>query len=225
VLEQFRKYGKVNWSWMGLQLQPLKDFNRNIYFDANEGVIVSETYPDSPARRAGIQARDRITRINGEAVTAITEEDLPAIRRKLALFAQDANVPMEVARNGQVVKCILKLQGKGKVEGDEFDCPRWDFTVKTINQFDNPDLYYHKKQGVFVYGIKYPGNAASCSLATQDIITRIDSKEINTLEEFKSAYTAAIKQIDVKHRITISVLRNGLLRQVVLDFARDYEKF
>src|SRR6185437_4483512 len=31
VVEQLRAGGRVNWSWTGLQLQPLKDFNRNMY--------------------------------------------------------------------------------------------------------------------------------------------------------------------------------------------------
>ena len=33
-----------------------------------------------------------------------------------------------------------------------------------------------------------------------------------------------IANVDDKHRAVISVLRNGLLRQIVLDFSRDYEK-
>ncbi len=60
VVAELAEYGRVNWSWTGLQLQALKDFNRNIYFDATEGVIVAETDQESPARHAGIQPKDRI---------------------------------------------------------------------------------------------------------------------------------------------------------------------
>ena len=76
VVEQLRAGGKVNWSWTGLQLQPLKDFNKNMYFEGTEGVMVADTDPESPARRAGIQPRDRILSINGKSVTAMTDEDL-----------------------------------------------------------------------------------------------------------------------------------------------------
>jgi hypothetical protein len=31
-------------------------------------------------------------------------------------------------------------------------------------QFDAPDLYFQRNEGVFVFGVKYPGNAADCGL-------------------------------------------------------------
>ena len=36
IVAQIREHGKVNWSWTGLQLQPLKDFDSNVYFEADE---------------------------------------------------------------------------------------------------------------------------------------------------------------------------------------------
>jgi len=41
VADQIREHGKMDWSWTGIQLQPLKDFNRNVYFPENEGVMVA----------------------------------------------------------------------------------------------------------------------------------------------------------------------------------------
>ncbi len=224
ILSQIRESGKVNWSWTGLQLQPLKDFDRNIYFEDDEGVIVAETDPESPARRAGILARDRILAIGGRPVTALTEEDLPAIRRRLGLLTKHEPVRIALQRNGEQRVVELTPREKGKVEGEELDCPRWDLTVKQINQFDNPELYFHRKQGVFIYGVKQPGNAASADLRTGDIILKIDGQEVRTLEDVKRIRAEALENIKTKHRAIFSVLRNGLLRQTVLDFSRDYEK-
>ncbi|MHC4444471.1 MAG: trypsin-like peptidase domain-containing protein [Planctomycetota bacterium] len=224
IIEHIRKHGKVNWSWTGLQLQPLKDFSRDIYFDATEGVIVAGTDPESPARRAGFEPRDRIIKINGRPLNAVTEEQLPAVRRTIGMLPKYKPAKVELIRNDNKTIIELVPREKGDVEGEELDCPRWDFTLKTINQFDNPDLYFHRKKGVFVYGIKHPGNAAMAGLRTKDIILTIDSKKITTLEEAKKNHQASLENIDIKHRIVISVLRNGLMRQIVLDFLRDYEK-
>ena len=109
-------------------------------------------------------------------------------------------------------------------EGEALDCPRWDLTVKTINQFDNPDLYFHRKEGVFIYGVKYPGNASNAGLQRQDIVLKIDGKEVVTLEDVKKIHEAALEDIKKKNRIVFTLLRNGLMCQVVLDFARDFEK-
>ncbi|MHC4294173.1 MAG: trypsin-like peptidase domain-containing protein [Planctomycetota bacterium] len=224
VVEQLRDYGKMNWSWTGLQLQPLRDFNRNVYFDAEEGVIVSETDLSSPARRAGLLARDRIVRIDNAPVTAATEEDLPGVRVRLGLLEKDKPVKVDFYREGEAMSVSIIPREKGRVEGEELDCPRWDLTVKVINQFDNPDLYFYRKEGVFIYGIKYPGNASNAKLQRNDILLRIDGKEITTLDDVKVIHAEAIENIQTKHKLLLSVLRNGLMRQVVLDFARDYEK-
>jgi serine protease Do len=224
IVSQLRDQHEVNWSWTGLQLQPLHDFNRNTYFDATEGVIVAETDPESPARQAGILPKDRIVAIGGKSVTAMTEEDLPALRREIGLLPKGAPVKIELMRNDQSLTVELSPRKKGKVEGEELDCPRWDFTVKAVNQFDNPQLYFHRKEGVFVYGIKYPGNASTSGLEREDIILEIDGKAVKTLDDVKALHKAAVDNVEKKHRIVFTVLRDGLRRQVVLDFSRDYEK-
>jgi serine protease Do len=132
VVPQLRELGRVNWSWTGLQLQPLKDFRRNIYFDGTEGVIVAETDPDSPARYAGIQPRDRLLSLNGHPLRAITDEELPAIRRQLGLLPKHQPASLEILRGSETLTVELTPREKGDVEGEELDCPRWDLTVKTI---------------------------------------------------------------------------------------------
>ena len=77
---------------------------------------------------------------------------------------------------------------------------------------------------MFIYGVKYPGNAAVAGLRANDIILKIDGRTVETLQDIEGSYTAAVDGIDEKHRILFVVLRNGLMRQVVLDFLRDYAR-
>jgi len=222
IIPQIRQHGRVNWSWTGLQLQPLKDFNRNIMFDGTEGVMIGDTDLESPARRAGIQARDRVMKANGVAINGLTEEDLPGIRRLLGLLPKGEPAKFELLRDGKTLTVTLTPREKGRVEGEELDLPRWDFTVKSINQFDNPELYFHREKGVFVFGIKSPGNAATSGLQQQDIIVKVDGKDVGSLDDVKAAHRAAVDNVARKHRAVLSVLRNGRMNQVVLDFSRDY---
>jgi len=224
VVAQLREHGKMRWSWTGLQLQALRDFNKNMYFAEQEGVIVADTDPESPARRAGLQPLDRIVKICGRAVTAVTEEDLPAVRRLIDGLPMHQPAVFEIVRDGKVFAIEISPREKGKVEGEEFDCPRWDFTVKVINQFDNPDLYFHRKEGVFILGVKYPGNAQRAGLQQQDIIIAIDGKEVKSLADIKQIHSELTADIAAKHRAVFTILRNGLRRQIVLDYERDYEK-
>jgi serine protease Do len=224
VLDQIRKQGEVAWSWTGLQLQPLRDFNKESYFDGTEGVIVAATDPDSPARAAGFQTRDRLLSVNGQSLNALTSEDLPAVQMTLGLLPKGLPARFNLLRGGEALSLEVQPRAKGKVEGEERDLPRWDMTVKAINQFDNPDLYFHRKEGVFVFGLKYPGNAGNANFRPKDIITQIEGKDVKTLDDIKAIHKEAIDNVATKNRYVFTVLRGGLNKQVVLDFSRDFSK-
>jgi len=224
VADQIRLQGEVAWSWTGLQLQPLRDFNKNTYFDGTEGVIVAATDPDSPARAAGFEPRDRLTSVNGEKITALTAEELPAVQMTLGLLPKDTPASFTVLRGSETKEIKVSPRAKGKVEGEELDLPRWDFTAKSINQFDNPDLYFHRKEGVFVFGLKYPGNAGNAGLRQKDIITQIEGQPVTSMDQLRALHKTAIENVSAKNRYVFTVLRGGLQKQIVLDFARDFSK-
>ena len=56
------------------------------------------------------------------------------------------------------------------------------------------------------------------------VILKIDGTDVHTLEEVTEVHARAIANVDQKHRIMFVVLRNGLMRQIVLDFSRDHSK-
>lgn len=224
VLDQLRRHGRVNWSWTGLQLQPLRDFERNMYDTATEGVIVAGTEPDSPARRAGLLSRDRIVRINGTAVTGLTEEALPGLRRWVGLLPDTEEMRIELVRNNEPVAVTLAPRAKGAVEGAERAFKRWDFSAKAINKFETPALFMRRPEGVYVFGMTYPGNAGDSDLRYQDIIVAVDGADIRTLDDLETAHKKALAHEGTPQRVQLTVIRNGRTRQLVLDFSRDFQR-
>ena len=224
ILGQLRENGRMDWSWTGVTLQPLHDFERNITFPHTHGVMVAETEPGSPARLAGVLDHDRVTAVNGRPVTGRAIENLPEIRRILGLLPKGEPAVLTVARGAETLEISVTPREKGSVEGDETDFKRWGFTAKAINKFDNPNLHFHRETGVFIFGIKYPGNAQQSDLGEGDIITRVGGRDIETLGDLRAAYDEAVAGVAQQHRIVFTVLRGGFQRQVVLDFARDYSR-
>ncbi len=224
VLPRLRAYGGVNWAWFGLNFQPLRDFDRDIYFDYPDGVMVSGTEPGSPARKAGFLPGDRITAIAGEAVTVKTAEELPDFQRKLGLLPFDEPVKFTVFRHGREEFLSVAPVAKGELEGEEAACPRWGFTAKAINRFDTPNLHFYRNDGVYIYGIAPYGNAGRSNLQQNDILASIDGKPVVTLQDLKEIYEKALSNLDSRPRATFAVLRNGRLFQVVMDYSTDYEK-
>jgi len=152
------------------------------------------------------------------------EEDLPAIRKLVGLLPKGKGAKLEIKRDDKLITLTMTPREKGKVEGDELGCPRWDLSVKSINQFDNPNLYFHRKKGVYVFAVKYPGNASTAGLRAKDIIVKIGKDEIETLDDIKKVHKTALENIKKNHKVLVVVLRGGLMRQVLLDFSRDYER-
>ncbi len=222
ISSHLRSDGEVIRTWTGLRLQPLRDFNRNMYFDVGEGVIVAGADPASPAELAGFRAGDRIVRVGQTPVTAVTDIDLPAVRSRLAMLPAEQDAAFEVYRDGQLVTLTVVPTIKGTVEGEELDLPRWNMTVKTINRFDNPDLYFVRNEGIFIYGTRFPGNAVASGLRSNDIITGIDGRPVTTLEQALEIYEAVISTEPRRTRVVIEYVRGGTQRQAVLDFSRDY---
>ncbi|MDR1816762.1 MAG: trypsin-like peptidase domain-containing protein [Puniceicoccales bacterium] len=224
VVPRLRKHKEANWAWTGLQLQPLRDFERDIYFEGDSGVIVAGTDADSPARAAGALPNDRLLRVGGKPVRALMEEDLPAVRLRLALLPQGKPVVLDILRAGKPLRLTLTPRAKGGVEGAEAAFERWDFSAKAINKFESPTLYFERRSGVYVSAIRYPGNASDSQLSQNDILLTVNGRPVATLADLRREHKAALDKFAQggPRRVLLTVLRNGQRIQVVLDFSRDY---
>jgi hypothetical protein len=113
---------------------------------------------------------------------------------------------------------------KGKQEGEDFECKKWDMTVKEITKFSDPFLYFQRPRGIYVQGVKYAGNARASGFANFDILLSIADRPIQTLQDVREAYEAALKLEKGKRKVLCRVLRNGYARFHVLEFEKDTEK-
>lgn len=227
VAPRLRAGGKAgaNWTWVGLRLQPLRDFQRNVYFDGDTGVIVTGADDNSPASEAGLRTQDRLLRVNDTPVTALMEEDLPAVRLMLALLPTDKPARFTILRDGAEQTLTVHPRAKGLVQGEEFTCPRWDFTVKEINQFEVPDLHFQRAEGVYVSGIRFPGNASGSGLQMRDIILSVNGLDATTIADVREQHQKTISALESgrgTRRLVLTVLRNNQRLQIVIDISRDY---
>jgi len=216
VVARLRQYGKANWAWFGLKFQPLKDFERNIYQPFEKGALISGLESRSPALKAGFEVNDLVLAVNGEAVNAVTAEDLPALYRKLGLMPFSKEVDFTVLRDGKTLHIKCMPMEKGKVEGEEVVCERWGFSAKSINRFDNPDLYFYRPEGVFVFGITPFSPASRSKLLKNDIIVKVNQHEIVSLEDLQEAYLQAEKISDRERRSVLTIMRNGVTLQLTV---------
>ncbi len=224
IVSRLKKHGKVVRSWLGLRLQALKDFDSNTFIDSDRGVLIKGVEESSPAESAGLQSGDILVAVNGEAVDGMYVEELPAIRWTLADLPNGEQAKLTIRRGGQESVVTITPVLKGQVEGADFDCRRWNMTVKEINQHANPDLYFYRRQGVFVQGVRSPGNARDADIQRKDILLTVDGQEIRTLAQLKELYERIVADESRDKKVMIEILRSGFKRWVVLDYRKDYEE-
>jgi len=219
-----RAHGRVPRAWTGIRLQPLKDFEQNMFYDAPTGVLVASVDINSPAAKADVKIGDLILTVNGKAISGINREDIPGINQLFADLEMDKAARITLRRGDQELAVELTPRRKGKVEGDDYDCRDWNMTVKTINEFATPGLHFFKNTGIYVQGVKYPGNAATAGIQRGDILLTVDGKSVETLEDLEETYKGIVENDKREKKIDFVILRSGLKRYLVLDFATKYEQ-
>jgi len=224
TVARLKRDGRVIRAYTGLLLQALKDFHSNTFVDGEHGVLIAGVEENSPAAKAGIRAGDTLLSIGGQTVEGMYAEMLPEIWRRLADLPVGTAVPMELLRGGQNVRVEVTPEQKGKLEGEDFDCRRWNMTIKEINKYRTPRLYYFKQAGIYIQGVKYPGNAGNAGLSEQDIILSIDKQAVGTIEDVKRIYETLLKDGQREKKAVFEILRSGLRKWIVLDYRRDYEE-
>ncbi len=225
VAGRLRRDGRVVRAWTGLHVQPLKDFDKNIFYEGEHGVLVAGVDPGSPAGRAGVRVGQLLLGVNGVPVNGINHEDIPAINQLLAELPIGRPSEFSLAPGAGTDEPALVMvtpMEKGVVEGDDFDCRRWNMTIKTINEFANPLLHFFRPGGIYVQGVKYPGNAEKAGLAAGDIIVEIDGVPVRDLEHCRSMYETIVVDDNREKKVVFCVLRSGLRTYLMLDYGPLY---
>jgi serine protease Do len=224
TVNRLKRDGRVIRAYTGLLLQALKDFQSNTFIACEHGVLIAGVEESSPAARAGIRAGDILLSVDAQPVEGMYAEMLPEIWRRLADLTIDKPVVMELQRGGETVRLEVAPERKGKLEGEDFDCRRWNMTVKEINKYRTPRLYYFKQTGVYIQGVKYPGNAAEAGLGEQDILLTIDKQAVESIDDVKKIYNQLLQDQQREKKVVFEVLRGGLRKWIVLDYRRNYEE-
>ncbi len=224
VVAELKEHGEVKRAWSGIVLQALRDFESNTIVDAERGVLVAHVEPDSPAAEAGLEAQDLLLELNGEQINGMFVEDLPSLRGTFAALPANQPATLTVERDGQVLSLTVSPIIKGEVEGEDFDCKEWQMTTKEINKFADREMYYFRKQGVYVQGVKYPGNAQHSGIRAGDIILDVEGEDITSLDAVRKAYERLDQKPKGERKAFLKVLRRGVHRLVLLDYnKRDAE--
>lgn len=225
ILPNLRAHGDARWAWLGVEWQPLRDFELDAVFDATDGVVVAGVDPQGPAAAAGLAANDRVVAIAGSPVTAMFREDLPGIRRRLGMLPCGKSVRFDFVRGGETMRADVTPRYKGDVEGREAVLKRWGFTAKEINRFETPDLAFLMPEGgVYMSAVAWDGNADNSGFRQRDVVKAIDGRPVATLGELQAVYDESMARLGETTQISVDVMRKGRPVHLILNYSVDPEK-
>jgi serine protease Do len=158
-------------------------------------VQVGDVVPDSPAAKAGLSKLDVITRVDGRQ---IERGDLPIelpeiVTRYIQRMSVGSKVTFSVIRNkGDVPKdVVLTLDSRPREpqEVRRFYARDLGFVAREVTFTDTYRRHITAKTSGVVVALLRPQAAAQAAhLGMLDLITQMNGKPVETLDEFKKDY-------------------------------------
>ncbi|HPO12099.1 MAG TPA: trypsin-like peptidase domain-containing protein [Candidatus Hydrogenedentes bacterium] len=210
VADALIKKGRVQRSWLGISLQEMLAKTKDA---TQEGVIIADVDPLSPAYEAKVQPGDVLISVNNHPVNARFEEDLPAVRKLIADLPVGTAATLIVKRGTDKVAIPVMTEEGPEFRGMEQEFSEWAFTASELTPEIVRRAQLPSRKGVLVSGVQVGGMAGNAKLRQGDIILRVDEQEIENLQQFTQTYRAVVK---AKKPMVMLFVKRGALTLYVL---------
>jgi serine protease Do len=194
VIAQLKEKGNVSRGWIGVQIQPVsQDIADSLGLKKAEGALVADPQKDGPAAKAGVEAGDVITAVNGQTIKDARElarvigDIAPGTTAKLDVLHQGktkiVNLTLGLLRNAEEAKADPENDGKAPTHGT--DVPRLGLSVAPAGKVDGAG-----KEGVVVMKVEPKSAAADRGLKKGDVILEVAGKSVSSPGDVSSALDA-----------------------------------
>lgn len=201
VADVLRKGGKMQRGYLGLQGSDLTaDAATYLGAEDQTGLIITMVMPGTPADKAGLKAQDAVVGLNGEKIANYSE-----FRNKVAALAPGDKVNLKVYRNKKQMDVTATLaqrpSRKELIAESNGGAPTQEkpekidlgFSVQKLTPKTAEALGYQGKKGVLVTEVDPSSDAGREGLAPKMLITEINNKKVETVEQAKKAIEAGKK--------------------------------
>lgn len=207
VVAQLKQKGRVTRAYIGVQIQDVKpDIADALSLKKASGALVAEAEADAPASKAGIEAGDVITAINGQEVV-----DSRALPRIVSPMVPGTVVKVSVVRGGKekifnVPLAALPDEGAAKADPP----PARGTNLATLGF----TVAAQGGDGLLVTAVDPMGIAAERGFKVGDAILEASGKRVGNPNDLTSAIEAARK--GGKHAVLLRIRSGNALRYVAL---------
>lgn len=179
VADDLIRDGKVQRSWLGLDVQPLFKHSKE-----EHGVLLAGVVPDSPASRAGLQAGDLLLRIGNAPTNVRYDEQMPDFMRLVTSLPLDKEVIAVVLRAGSETNFHVRPVARGDLNPPQKELKQWGLTVRNLSFLTAKEMKRTNQLGVLVTSVRPggPTGEAKPPLDIRDVITEVNGKPVKDVE-------------------------------------------
>ena len=220
VVAQLKDKGSVTRGWIGVQIQPVTaEIAESMGLKKPEGALVADPQANGPAAKAGVEAGDVITAVNGVAV-----KDARDLARQIGSIAPGSSAKLTVWHKGQEKSVSVTLgempnQREARATSPDNatphagEVPKLGLTLAPAGQVAGSG-----SEGVVVTKVDPDGIASEHGLQTGDVILEVAGKKVAHPSDVRSALNEAQK--DGKRSVLMRVKSGDGTKFVALRLGR-----
>lgn len=215
VVKDLMTSGSVDRGWIGVQIQPVdKDIAESLGMSNEKGALVAEAQDGGPGKAAGIKAGDVITAVDGKPVDGPRE-----LARLIGNTAPGKEVEVTLWRDGKAETVKLTL-GELKPDQKQASADQSQEPGKgaTLGDFGLTVTPSEDGKGLVVTDVAPGSPADDRGLQAGDVITAVNSTQVNGTSDFEKAVGAAEKS--GKKSVLVQITRDSDNRFVALPVAK-----
>jgi serine protease Do len=217
VAEQIIEKGKVERSWLGLEVQPLLKGGTN-----ETGILVAGVIKESPADKAGLKSGDILTQLAGKAVTIRFSEEIPLFNQTVAALPVGKPVAAQVRRGTETLKLEMTTVPREPALPRAQELKAWGLTARNISGLAGRELKLANTRGVMITSLRAggPGSEAKPPLMVLDIVREVNGQPVENVEALleltrqitqeKTEPTPVLVRFDRKRETLLTVVPVGV---------------
>jgi serine protease Do len=182
IAEQLMAHGKVQRSWLGVDVQPLFKHGKD-----QHGLLIAGVVDNSPADKAGFKAGDLLLRVGSHTTDVRFEEQLAEVMGVLAGLPIGKEVEAVVRRDGKDFTVRIVPLEREEIFPRQYELKQWGLTVRDFSTLLAKEMKRPNLDGVMVTSVRPGGPAGSAKPAidARDVLVQVNGEPVKNVQGLK----------------------------------------
>ena len=202
VISQLKDTGSVTRAYIGVEVQPVTaGIAESLGMKNAAGALVDQAQPNTPAAKAGVQAGDVITAVNGNSV-----KDSRSLAREISAMAPGSTAKLDILRKGEqktIEVTLAKMPNHPEKQANAGEMDNGSSPHLGISVARASDVAGAGSKGLVITAVDPDGPAAEHGLNSGDVILDVGGKSVSSASELRHALSEA--KSDGKHDVLMRV--------------------